>query len=204
MTTENTDHGGHLDPRVLERIAEEGRAAAGERTHLAACGDCRHEVEWLRGFQAALTRLPERRPSEGFVDRVMDHVALPAAAGQTSRRPAWLGWSSWVAVGAAAMVAVTAVLGWTWIVSRPDVSIRVLASLVLDAAQGVLLAAAMELGEFLVASGIAPALESLYGQLSTTSALGALGVLAVLGLATGIAALHALRPPAAWHTLNGA
>lgn len=200
MTTSRTDDRDHLDPESLERIAEADRASAEERRHLAACGDCRHEVQWLRGFQAAVARIPERRPSEGFVDRVMDHVALPSPAGER----AWIEWSRWIAVGAAAMVAVTAVLGWQWIISRPDVSLGVLASLALEAGKGVLLTMAMEIGEFLVASGIAPALESLYGELTTTSALGALGVLAILGIATGIAALHALRPPAAWHNLNGA
>lgn len=199
MMTERAHDRDHPGPEVLERIAEDGPASDEERQHLGSCGECRHEVQWLRGFYAAVARMPERRPSPGFVDRVMDHVSLPSAAGGRAGIPAWLVPSTWMAAGAAAMVAVTAVLGWMWVASRPDVSLRVLAGLALEAVQGVLLRVAMEIGEFLVASGVAPALANLFGELSAASALGVLGVLGVLGLGAGIAALAALRPPTAWH-----
>lgn len=200
--SDQRDERGHPGPEVMERIARDGPASAEERRHLADCGSCRLEVDWLRGFQAAVAHLPERRPSRGFADRVMDHVTLPRPQESPAEDPGWLGWPGWIGAGVAAMVAVTAALGWTWIATRPDVSLELLAGLALEAAHGVLVSVAMEAGEFLVASGIAQALSTLFGGLSTTSALGALGALGVLGLATGVAALHVLRPPTAWHTLN--
>jgi hypothetical protein len=200
--SDHRDERGHPGPEVMERIARDGPSSAEERRHLDACASCRHELDWLRGFQAAVAHVPERRPSRGFTDRVMDHVTLPRQRKSPAEAPGWLGWPGWIGAGVAAMVAVTAALGWTWIATRPDVSLQVLAGLALETAHGVLVSVAMEVGGFLVASGIAPALSTLFGELSTTSALGALGVLAVLGLATGVAALQALRPPAAWHTLN--
>lgn len=202
MMTENTRGRSHPGPETLERIAEDGAATGAEREHLTACGECRQEMEWLRGFQAAVARMPERRPSRGFVDRVMDHVSLPRREESPADLPAWERLPGWLGAAAAAMVAVTAAAGWTWIVSRPDVSPGILAGLALEAAQGVLVKVSIEVGEFLVASGIAPALVSLFEGLSTTSALGALAAMGTLGLAAVVAATAAVRRPATWHTLN--
>lgn len=201
--TDHIEHRDHPGPEVLDRLADGRRSSASVREHLAACEECREELEWLRGFQAAMARVPERRPSEGFVDRVMDHVSLPAPAGERGWLPGWFGWTGWAA-GAAAMVAVSAVLGWLWIVNRPEFSVEVMGSLAFRAVQDLFLTAAMEIGQYLVASGIAPAIQSLIGELSTTTALGALGALGVLGLATGAAALHVMRAPPAWNSVKGA
>lgn len=201
--TDHIEHRDHLGPEVLDRLAEGRRSSAAVREHLAACEECREELEWLRGFQAAMTRVPDRRPSKGFVDRVMDHVRLPSAARDREWLPGWFGWTGWAA-GAAAMVAVSAFLGWLWIASQPEFSVEVMASLAIRAVQDLFLTAAMEIGQFLVTSGIAPAIQNLIGELSTTTALGALGMLGVLGLATAAAALHVLRAPPAWNTVKGA
>lgn len=202
--TNRTEPGDHPGPEALDRLAADRGGPAAVREHLASCEECREELEWLRQFQAAVVRMPARRPAEGFVDRVMDRVTLPSPAAARGFGAEWLGWSGWAAAGVGLTTAMTAVLGWLWIASRPEFSVEIVAGLVLGAMQRFLLSAALNVGEFLVASGLAGILGDLFGELSTTSALGALGALGVLGLTTGAAALHFLRLPPTLHTMKGA
>lgn len=193
--TQYIDSENHLGPEALDRLlAGEGRAES--HAHLDRCHRCQEELEELQSLVTALESLPHHEPSPGFAERVMSRVQLPTV--RRARRGI-LDWLRWAAVPAAATTAVAAAGGWLWILSRPEVSLRALAGLAFQAVQRFLVAAAIEVGEFMVASGIAPALRQAITEISTAGALGALGAYSLVGLvvtALAVASLQRTRP--AW------
>lgn len=196
MTESNNGHT-HLGRDALDRLLD-GEGKAQWHAHLDGCVRCREELSQLRTLVTSLESLPSYSPSPGFTERVMARVQLPAPRAARRSVRQWLGWA---AVPSAAAAAVAAAVGWIWILSRPAVSLRVLAAIVFDAVQQLAVAASIELGEFLVATGVAPAVRQMLTEMSTTGALGALGAFALTGLAVTVLAVTSLqRRGAAWQT----
>lgn len=85
----------HLTLEILARIAD-GPATAEEAAHLAACAECRAEMEALRAQAAALGELPTPTAPEAVWRRLEERLAAgspPAAAPIARRRRvphAWL------------------------------------------------------------------------------------------------------------------
>lgn len=95
-----------LKDAALEGLAP--RQEAELRAHLAACSNCRAEVEQLRLFLSAVdqavTRSAEAEPAPGFAARVRQRIAEKPAAG---------GWfPAWAPVTAVAALAVVLLMVW--------------------------------------------------------------------------------------------
>lgn len=134
----------HPTAERLQDLAEgvlAGRAAARVRTHLDACPACASEAEAWRATFARLGSLERLAPPEGFGQRVMAGVRIPAPA--PVRVPEWrqaLAWAgrlvpqtrqAWAAVSGVALTpAVTlALVLWT-VFSHPTLTPGALASFV--------------------------------------------------------------------------
>lgn len=193
--TRHTEQDDHLGLEALDRLLT-GEGRTEWHAHMEHCGSCRQELRELRTLVTALEALPHHVPSAGFTDRVMARVRLPAV--RRVRRGV-LDWLRWGTAPAAATTAVAAAGGWLWILSRPEVSLRALAGLAFEAVQRLLVAGAIEVGEFVVASGLAPSVLQILTDISTTGALGALGAFAMVGLTVTVLAVASLqRTRPAW------
>lgn len=112
----------HLTPDEVElfTLGFPARPPSAE-THLAACPECRREVESLQALHQALSSLQHFAPAPAFAERVMARVTLPVpwrARAWTFARERWL-------PAAAALVAVVGTAGLTalWLGNQPELSV---------------------------------------------------------------------------------
>ncbi|MCK5411737.1 MAG: hypothetical protein KAJ67_06560 [Gemmatimonadetes bacterium] len=112
----------HLTPDEVElfTLGLPARPRSAE-THLAACLECRSEVESLQALHRALSSLEHFAPAPAFAERVMARVTLPVPW----RARAWtLARERWLPV-AAALVAVLGATSLTalWLGNQPELSV---------------------------------------------------------------------------------
>lgn len=137
----------HLAPELLGAWVDgELAPAAGARVerHLVACERCAGEVQALRAVGTRLGSLPRFAPSDGFAERVMARVQVPAPSAVAEESPAGsrvLGWAArlaprsrraWaVLAGASVTPAVTFALVLYAVFSHPEVTPGALVSFLL-------------------------------------------------------------------------
>ena len=99
----------HEARELLSALVDDALGAA-ERdaldTHLAACADCRRELQRVRDTVALLRAVEPARAPAGFVDRVLE-AARPASWPRRLLRALFLPWPVKLPVEAAAVVLVT-------------------------------------------------------------------------------------------------
>lgn len=133
---------GHLAQERLQDFAEGTLPipqAARVRTHLDGCPTCAGQADAWRATFAALERLERLAPADGFADRVMARVGVPAPV--AARTPEWrraLGWvaalvpqtrQAWATVSGVALTpAVTLGLVLWTVFSHPTLTAGALAS----------------------------------------------------------------------------
>jgi anti-sigma factor RsiW len=109
----------HLGDDVVELVlgTVDGDRRARMAAHVLRCAACRHEYDELAAtVEDLLPAVPSAQPPLGFDERVLARMAAtrsPAPARPSRRR--W----AWVAVAAAALVALLIPLG-IWVASRDD------------------------------------------------------------------------------------
>jgi len=114
---------GHLSPQDLD-LWLEGILPSARLVHLEDCPDCFALAHAERRVVAWLGRLPLLAPSDGFADRVMRDVAVPAPVARAPWRvlvhPSLLG-ARWRAMAAGVALAVAgAGLSVAWSLGHPD------------------------------------------------------------------------------------
>ena len=107
----------HLGDDVVELVlgTADGDRRARMAAHVLRCAACRHEYDELAAtIEDILPAVPGVQPPLGFDERVLARTA----AGRPPARPSRRRWT-WVAVAAAALIALLVPLG-IWVASRDD------------------------------------------------------------------------------------
>lgn len=197
----------HLEPEQIERLALASppeTAPEALRAHVRECPRCAHEVTETRRVIEALAELPRMAPSPGFADAVMERVSLP--------RPwhvrAWeFVASRWLVLSALLVTATGSAIGiGRWVAGGRPVPTpgRVLGFLGVELRRA-FWGAVVDVGRYLVTSGIAHSVQVFFEHLTLTGAAAAVGGLGLLGLTASLVLFKLLRdarPELA--TLNGA
>jgi hypothetical protein len=183
----------HLTPDQVEAFALDHPARLrGADAHLAACTDCRSEVESLRVLAAALAGLGVLDPGSRFAEQVMARVSLPV--------PLYLrAWAvtreRWITLAAASIAVVAAASVMVlWLANQPEMSVAGLFGLMIQQARDFSLQVVMTIGGALWSSSLIRAVVDGVGRIGMEGAILLASALSLVTISAAGAMLRLMQP----------